>query len=210
MTLLKQIQDKLQELGIDQVIEKLGCKSSKAQKLKDALQILKNAEEIDVFLDQGYFDFKYDSLGLLKAVCRILKIPKVDLAVTLEAYDDKQRRLAAMKAPYIFVYTGFKRQNQPIVALAAMESKRRMPLDKKMYLSKTKEELDLYIRHAVKLHYKWRKGELPLWGEIRAYIYYDTEGNRTVYSPLREIIEEEEIRESRAMVKFGHETLIGI
>ena len=210
MTLFDQIQKKLQELGIDQVVETLGYKPSRLEKVRDALQILLNAEEIDTFLDQSYFDFRYDTRGLLKAVCTVLNIPKIDLAVTLEAYDDKQRRLAAMKAPYIFIYTGFKRQNQPIVALAAMESKRRIPLDKKMYLSKTKEELDLYIRRAVKLHYKWRKGELPLWGEIRAYIYYDTEGNRTVYSPLGEVIEEEEIRESRATVKIGHKTLIGV
>jgi len=91
-----------------------------------------------------------------------------------------------------------------------MECKRRIQLEKKIYLSKTKEEIDTYIRHTLKLHYKWHKGELPLWGEIRAYIYYDTEGNRTVYSPLGEVIEEEEIRETRATVKIGHKTLIGV
>ena len=210
MTLLEQIQEKLKEVGIDHVVEQLGYKPSKSEKVRDALQTLLNAEEIDTFLDQSYFDFKYDTRGLLKAVCRILKIPKVDLAVTLEAYDDKRRRLSAMKSPYIFVYTGFTRKSQPVFALAAMECKRRIQFEKKIYLSKTKEEIDTYIRHTLKLHYKWYKGELPFWGEIRAYIYYDTEGNRTVYSPLGEVIEEEEIRETRAMVKVGHKTLIGL
>ena len=210
MTLLEQIQEKLKEVGIDHVVEQLGYKPSRSDKVKEALQTLLSASEIDIFLDQSYFDFKYDSRGLLKAVCRVLKIPKVDLAVTLEAYDDKKRRLAAMQSPYIFVYTGFKRQNQPIFALAVMESKRRIQLDKKLYLSKTKEEIDTYISHAVKLHYKWHKGELPLWGKIKAYVYYDTEGNRTVYSPLGDIIKEDEIRETRASVKIGHKTLIGI
>ena len=202
MTLLEQIQEKLKEVGIDHVVEKLGYKPSKAEKVRDALHTLLNATEIDTFLDQSYFDFKYDSRGLLNAVCRVLKIPKIDLAVTLEAYEDKQRRLAAMKAPYIFVYTGFTRKSEPIFALAAMECKRRISLDKRIYLDKTKEEIDTYIRHAVKLHYKWRKGELPFWGEIK--------GNRTVYSPLGDIIEEDEIQETRATVKIGHKTLIGI
>ncbi len=210
MTLLKQIQDKLQELGTDQVVEKIGYKPSRAQRVKDALQTLKSVEEIDAFLDQGYFDFKYDSRGLLKAVCRVLKIPKVDLAVTLDAYDDKKRRLSAMRSPYIFVYTGFKRQSQPIFALAIMESTRRIPIDKKLFLTKTKEEMEQYIKHTIKLHYKWKKGALPLWGEIRSYVYYDTEGNRTVYSTSREVIEEDDIVETRASVTVGHKTLIGL
>ena len=210
MTLLAHIKNKLQESGIDQVVEKLGYKPSKADKVKGALQTLMDAEEIDTFLEQSYFDFKYDTRGLLKAICRVLKVPKVDLAVTLEAYDDKKRRLAAMKAPYIFVYTDFKRQNQPVFALAAMEYKRRISLDKRTYLDKTKEEIDTYIRYAVNLHYKWRKGELPLWGKIKAYLYYDTEGNRTVYSTFGDVIEEDEIRETRASVIMAHKTLIGI
>ena len=210
MTLLEQIQEKIQEVGIDHMIEKLGYKPSRSDKVNSALQILLSATEIDTFLDQGYFDFKYDSRGFLKALCRVLKIPKVDLAVTLEAYDDKRRRLAGMQSPYIFVYTGFKRKSQPIFALAAMESKRRIPLDKKIYLSKTQEEIDLYIRYMLKLHYKWNKGELPLWGKIKSYVYYDTEGNRTLYSPLGDIIEDDEIRETRASVTVDHKTLIGI
>ena len=210
MTLLEQIQKKLKEAGIDQVVEQLGYKPSRSEKVRGALHTLLNAAETDDFLDQSYFDFKYDSRGLLNAVCSVLKIPKIDLVVTLEAYEDKQRRLVAMKAPYIFVYTGFKRKSEPIFALAVMECKRRIILDKKLHLSKTKEEIDDYIRHTVKLHYKWHKGELPLWGKIKAYVYYDTEGNRTVYSPLGDIIEEDEIQEIRATVKIGHKTLIGL
>ncbi len=186
MTLLEQIQQKLKEVGIDHIVEQLGYKPSKADKVKSALQTLLSASEIDTFLDLSYFDFKYDSRGLLNAVCRVLKIPKIDLAVTLEAYEDKQRRLAAMKAPYIFVYTGFKRKSEPIFALAVRECKRRIVLDKKLYLSKTKEGIDAYIRHIIKLHYKWCKGELPLWGKIRAYVYTMTPKGTERSTPIWE------------------------
>ena len=202
MTLLQQIQEKIAQIGIDKVVKELGCKSSKSEKIRDILQALMDATEIDTILDKGYFDFKYDSQGLLKALCEVLKISKINYDMTIEAYNDKHDRLLAMKSPYIFIYTGFKRMNEPIFALAAMEHSRNIFLDKRMYLSQTQKEIDTFISHSVKLHYKCQKGVLPLWGKIKVYVYHDVEGNKTVYSPLGEVIVEDDIIETRATVNI--------
>ena len=91
-----------------------------------------------------------------------------------------------------------------------LERKRRITLDKKMYLEKSEEEINAYVSNAVKLHYKWKNGTLPLWREIRAYLYYDAEGKRTVYSVLGEVLDDDEIQEIRASVSLKNKHLLGI
>ena len=210
MTLLQQIQNRLKESDIDDIAEKLGYKPSRRAKVTEALSVLLHAAEIDAYFENGFYDFRHDSKSLLREVCKILKIPEIDCAVTIEAYEEKKRRIEAMKEPYIFVYTGFRRKSEPIGTLAALERKRRIKIDKKIYLSASREEIDAFIRNAINFHYKWYGGTLPLWGEIRAYLYYDIEGKRTVYSPAGEIIEDREIPETKATVTINHKTLIGM
>ena len=210
MTLLQQIQSRLKESDLADMVEKLGYKPSRRSKVTQALSVLLGATDVDAYFDQGYYDFKYDSKTLLYALCRILEIPRADCAVTIEAYEEKKRRIEAMKKPYIFVYTRFRRKSEPIGTLAALESKRRINIDKKIYLSASEEEIDAFIRNTVNFHYKWYGGTLPVWGEIRAYLYYDIEGKRTVYSPTGEIIEDHEIPETKATVIINHKTLIRI
>lgn len=210
MNLLKQIQNNLSDRKIADIVIELGYKSSKSAKVTQVLTELLNITELDEYMDKSYYDFKYDSKTLLQAICEIADISKFDYAKTIEEYQDEKCRLEAMYIPYIFINTNFKRKNEPIFALAIMESRRRIQLDKKMYLEKNEDELNTYISNVVKLHYKWENGKLPLWGDIKAYIYYDIKGNRTVYSPLGNIIETEAIQETRACVTLKNRHLFGV
>lgn len=210
MTLLQQIQNKLRDRDIADIVKELGYKSSKNKKVTQVLNELLESTEIADYLDKSYYDFRYNSRTLLKAICRLAGVSKIDYAVTIEEYEDKKRRLAALKNPYIFVDTHFKRKGEPVVALAMLESKRRITLDKKMYLEKSEEEINAYVGNAVKLHYKWKNGTLPLWGKIRAYLYYDAEGKRTVYSVLGEVLDDDEIQETRASVSLKNKHLINV
>jgi len=210
MTLLEQIQNKLRDRDIADIVRELGYKSSKNKKVTQVLNELLDSSEIAEYLDKSYYDFRYNSRTLLKAICRLAGVSKIDYTVAIEEYEDKKRRLAALKNPYIFVDTHFKRKGEPVVALAMLESKRRINLDKKMYLEKSEEEINAYISNAVKLHYKWNNGTLPLWGEIRAYLYYDAEGNRTVYSVLGEVLDDDEVQETRASVSLKNKHLLGM
>ncbi len=209
MTLLQQIQTKLQDQDLSEFIRTLGYKSSKNRKVLQALTTLLDDDELDTYLDTSYYDFKYNSRTLLKAVCKQLKISKIDYAVAIDTYVDNKRRFDALKNPYVFVDTNFKRAGEPIFALAMSEGTRRIKFDKKSFSLKNKDETDSYVSNAVKLHYKWKKGKLPMWGEIRAYLFYDTEGKRTVYSVLGEVIEDDTVHESRASVKINNKLLTG-
>lgn len=209
MTLLNQIQTYLQNHDTQEIISQLGYKSSKNIKVAQTIHELQNITNISDYLDKSYYDFKCSSKTLLKAICKLAGVPKLAYAPAIEEYEDKKRRLSALKQPYIFVDTNFKRKGEPIFALAALENRRRIILDKELYLSKTQEELSDYISNAVKLHYIWSNGKLPLWGNIRAYLYYDEQGNRTVYNTLGDVIKDEDIWETRASVTLKNKMLIG-
>ena len=210
MTLLQQIQTNLKNRDIAAIVKELGYKSSKNVKATQVLTELLSATDIADYLDKSYYDFKYNSRTLLKAICKVAGVSEIDYAVAIDAYEDRKRRLAALQNPYIFVDTNFKRRGAPLFALAMLESKRRIRLDKEMYLEKSEDEINAYVSKAIKLHYKWRKGTLPLWGEIRAYLYYDTEGRRTVYSVLGEVIEDDTVQESRASISLQKKHLVGV
>jgi len=141
----------------------------------------------------------------LEYLCEVLEISKIDYEVLLDACRDMRRRYDALKEPYIYVDTNFRRKSEPIIALAMLEPKRRIKIDKLYYLERSEEENLAYVSNAVKLHYKWRKGILALWGQIRNYIYYDGQGNRTIFDCLGDVIEADEICESKASVTLEKE-----
>jgi len=192
MTLLHQIQIKLQTKDIAKTVTKLGYKASNT-KVSQVLKDLLNAPNIACYLNKSYYDFRYNPRTLLLALCEVLDISKIDYLVTIEEYEDRKKRLKALKNPYIFVDTNFKRKNEPIIALSFIESKRRMKLDKEFFFDKSKSELDTYIAEIITSHYKKSSGKLPLWGNIRTYIYYDTNGKKTVYNSQGKIIEDDMI-----------------
>ena len=208
MTLLEQIQNHFNHKNIADVVKALGYKSSKTAKVTQVLTDLINAKDINEYLDKSYFDFKYTSRSLLQNLCRMAGISKIDYALTIEAYEDKKRILEAIDTPYIFVDTHFKRKGETLISLALLEDKRRMPIDKTAYLERSEEENLAYVSNAVKLHFKWRGGKLPLWGKIKAYLYYDGQGKRTVFDCLGDVIETDDICESRASVKLGNKPFI--
>ncbi|NCB10806.1 MAG: hypothetical protein EOM78_04145 [Erysipelotrichia bacterium] len=74
------------------------------------------------------------------------------------------------KNSYIYVNTNFKRNGEPIFALAFSEPKRRISLSSKEELfSKTKEEVFEFVSNFVKSHYLQNNGNLGIWGDIDTY-----------------------------------------
>ena len=208
MNILDKIQILVPHHEIEELITKLGYQSSHYKKVKQAITELLDANDIDVYFDKSYYDFKYSSRTLLKAICRVLGIPKIDYSTAIEIYDEKKRRLKAFASPYIFVDTYNKVKYKRTLGFATFRRKRIIDLDKELYLSRSEEEMHRYVSCAVKLHYKWRGGKLPMGGAIRAYFYYGIEGNRTVYSVRGEVIEDDSIQESRATTTLNNRIFI--
>lgn len=87
---------------------------------------------------------------------------------------------------YIFVNTNFKRKNEPIFALASLESTRRISITNVDEItSKNKDEMFQILGNIIKNHYKQNSGVLSVWGNIVNYqahlkdeLYlFDTSGN---------------------------------
>ena len=220
MTPLKLIQHALHNADLDAVIENI----------YQNLKIAKSPRSLIVFRSKGMLPKEQvityvqdiidanDPYNLkntkrryeefLEYLFEALNLSEIDYEVFCDVCRDMERRYDALEQPYIFVDTNFSRKGEPVIALAMLESRRRIKINKVQYLERSNSENLTYVENAIKLHYKESKGALALWGEIRAYLYYDGQGKRTVLNYFGEVIELDDVCESRATLKLGNKTLI--
>lgn len=145
-----------------------------------------------------FLEYLYEALGL----------SKVDHEITLEECKRRNELLFGMKQPYIFVDTNFRRKGEPLHTLALLNDKRYVRLNKNLYLDLSEDEINFYVANAIKLHFKWRGGRLPVFGKITAYLYCDNHGKKTSYNCLGKIIDKE-IFESKVIINLANKTFIG-
>jgi len=89
------------------------------------------------------------------------KIPQTPTVYTPEEFA-LQEEICKFKRCYIFVNTNFKRKNEPIFALAFMESGRRISIPKEQFAFKSDDEIFELVSKIVKKHYKENEGKLQL------------------------------------------------
>lgn len=82
--------------------------------------------------------------------------------------------------PFIFVETDFIRNNQPIFALAFMESTRRIRIPKEIYHLPLDFQIPR-VERLIKKHYLDCDGKLPMWGEVKYYKYFYSEDESVVF-----------------------------
>jgi len=129
------------------------------------------------------------------------------LLETVEAtFRESMRRkndLDAMDQPYIFVYTGFRRKNEPIFVLAFMEGRRNIIIPKKDVLSDSGEEL-ARVCALVQNHYAVQQGKLPVWGTIQSYVYHPDAQTHIIIGPDGVVRHPDTpVCESRATLSLG-------
>lgn len=123
-------------------------------------------------LDDGAFDFRFDSLGFVEALCKALDLS----AETIEAGLADLRALVARRrayAPSMFVETNFKRRNEPLFALSAMESKRWIVFERSFRALPAIKQIHVAGKRT-RSHYNEHDGVLPLWGTIQHYVLFLT------------------------------------
>ncbi len=219
MTPLELIQQELNNANLNEVIDYIYENIKIAKSPRSRIVFLKKSllpkEEIATYLQDilkanDPYNLKNDKRRyeeFLEYLCEVLNISTLDYEIFMEACREMKRRYDVLEQPYIYVDTHFKRKGEPVIALAMMEGRRRIMIDKENYLNRSEEENLRTVAYTVKLHYKWRGGKLALWGKIRGYLYYDGQGKRTVFDCLGDIIEDD-IYESKASIKLGNKTLI--
>ncbi|WP_143557318.1 hypothetical protein [Solemya velum gill symbiont] len=119
----------------------------------------------------GTYDFKYSSAGFIRTVCHELGIEADIVADAIQAVEDQRDIDRESYKAYLFVDTDFRRTTQPVWQLAMMERYRRIPLsvaDRRLPLYQQPEVACKLARD----HYSRCEGVLPVWGEIKQYLFY--------------------------------------
>lgn len=140
-------------------------------------------------LESSHFDFKYGGVGFLQALGRALGIDDTALETEIERVQTQLRAESDAFRPYLWVDTQFKRQNQPIFALAFCEPHRYLYFSKRTALQPLSEQLR-EVRQRILSHMRQTGGEVVLWGRVHRYLYYYAEGKALVFSTDGELLGE--------------------
>ncbi|MCM0612180.1 hypothetical protein KFJ24_06775 [Marinobacter sediminum] len=152
----------------NEILEAMGYQKPTSANLERLQNVLDDPE---FGLNDGGFDFKYSSEGFLRAMC---VVTGMDMAVAdqricrIKKYLEEERE--AFK-PYLWVDTGFKRQSQPIFALAVCEHQRYLDFPKGFW----RRSIDRQLGRAqcrVREHVYETTGDLGIWGHIKQYWFY--------------------------------------
>ena len=205
--LIKTINEKLNTIDISTLHKKVGYNSSK--KFIETLEKLKSTRNSYDWLYCSHYDLVYSSKDFLIKLCEVLEIDEIlvddEIKKAVLYYKEQEK----FKSSYIFVNTNFKRQSEPIFALALCEKFRNISLYKKEnLLFKSIEEILNNLSFQIKSHYEENNGGLKIWRKIVNYqvhlfdkIYvFDVNGNLLEYA--------NEVSESRATIFVNNKKLV--
>jgi hypothetical protein len=183
MTLQALIQDELPKCDMQMIAKKLGYSS--VSKLSKRIQ--STIESPFLGLDTSNFDFHYGSKEFIKQLCAALAIPAIlcekVIAETMALLENRKQRFV----PYIFIDTAFKRENQPIHILAALESARYIDLGESFFDLSLNDQLEK-VQSLIKSHFSLTPS-LVVWGDVKRYIFFYDEHVILVISPQGELLD---------------------
>ena len=142
------------------------------------------------WLAHGHYDFVHSSESFAKTLATLAGVDPgaIDRIVDEEA--ERRAILSQLLPPYIFVDTRFRRKNEPIFALAFMEGKRRIALDKETVYDQGLEATLREVGQIIREHYRNTGGKLKLWGKIHEYRYHHLDGRTFRFDTEGRLIEE--------------------
>ncbi|MEQ3724478.1 MULTISPECIES: hypothetical protein [unclassified Alcanivorax] len=121
----------------------------------------------------GVHDSRHSDEEFFRSFCSVMEVDAqtVDtvINITIKAHKD---RIAAFK-PYLWVDTGFTRKNQPIFAMAAMEQFRHLYFQSAFLSLPMHLQID-EVRQRIREHMADTGGELPMWGKIQQYWFFNS------------------------------------
>jgi hypothetical protein len=151
-----------------EILKAMGYQSLVSANLERLQSVLDDPE---FGLNDSGFDFKYSSEGFLRALCGAAGI---DIVLADQRINRLKRLLEGEREafkPYIWVDTGFKRQNQPLFALAACEHQRYLGFPKDFWRFSIDRQLGRAMSR-VREHVYETGGEIGIWGQVKQYWFY--------------------------------------
>lgn len=201
MELLKQIKTRINNFERERLVKLLGYNNkSRGFKRIEALILTDSTEE---WLKKNGYDFVHSNESFLIKLCDILGFDDDSCFKIIKKTSDRLNAINRMSSPYIFINTNFRRKNQPIFALAFMEGRRRIHIDKIKVFDSSDDGLSV-AKKLVQEHYQKSNGTIEMWGTIDNYIYY-TNDKKYIINKAGEIENSErEIFESKAVLSIGN------
>lgn len=179
MNLMNMIKQRVSDRCLPEVVIAMGYRSNCVGLA--TLEAFLGCDSIELWLKTAHYDFKYSSEEFLFALCRVLEIAHEIVAKDVGVFRDKSNVLRQMVQPYVFIETNFRRTNEPIIALAMMEHKRRIFLDKEAFVFLSLTQSLQKIGKMVRQHYVTSNGDALIWGKILHYCFHHTDGRVYVF-----------------------------
>lgn len=202
---LEQLRSKAAAVPADVLLKKMGYRKPGAA-ARDRLS--KVLADPDLGLEQGGYDFRYDSKAFVSALCLAVGIANKDAQSAIATITAELAEDAAAFKPYLFVDTAFRRRNEPLVAMAVLESNRYVPLPQRFWRLPLEKQL-VQVSEEVRQHMARTAGKLLLWGGIQRYFYFFAEGHAMEIAVDGEVLgEREDIVPSRVVLEEGVVTLL--
>ncbi len=158
-------------------------------------------------LNFGRYDFKYNDMEFLYALCRTVNI---DISNHINEIREIQSELYDRRPqwkPFIFVDTGFIRKSQPIFILAFLESSRNIYLEFETTKLTLPEQIET-VKSIIKEHYTKNNKELYMWGEIQQYRFCYQEGKAIIMSPDGDVLSEtDNPKINEAKISIGNKNI---
>ena len=169
-----------------------------------AIKIIKSfliSKDLYSWVHSGYYDFKYTPKQFLRKICLVFELDYKNIESDLKKQEIYYDEIKRVQQNYIFVNTNFKRKNEPIFTLALLESRRRIKLNEKRFVFKTKEESLDIVSLIVQEHFQIHNGNLSIWGKVVNYIYYHN-AEKFTFSYNGKIIKNTDVKDSRVILKI--------
>ena len=209
MSLQQQLQLKLSNVSsLKDIAQMMGYRKSSAGKA--ARRITNVLADRHLGLYSSGYDFKYSSDEFLSTLCRVLGINITDYQKDLNSIRDDYTDRRDRYKSYVFIDTGFKRENQPIFVLAFSQSQRYIQLEYEIRIRPIHEQVK-YVQSLVAQHFKDTDGRIGIWGEVKRYVFFYAENSKLIISPDGIIMEETEaVNIARATLTVGGADIAGL
>jgi len=199
--LLDQIKNRLAKTEKEAIVKALGYNNK--QKGLKRLNALISANHTEDWLRKNGYDFVHSNKSFLIKLCDILGFDEDSCLKIIKEITDRLNAIERMPSPYIFINTNFRRKSQPTFALAVMEGRRRIHIDKIKVFESSDDGLSI-AKKIVQEHYQKSNGTIEMWGTIDNYIYHAND-KKYIINKVGEIENSErEIFESKATVSVGN------
>jgi len=176
------------EWSREAILKKMGYYKPSVTNL-ERLQKVLNSPTLG--LDVGGYDLRYQSHEFVHELCRALELPLAECDANIARIKRQTDDDRASFKPYLWADTDFKRKNQPIFVLAALESRRYLGFPK-WILRLTPEQQLVQAQELVQEHMRETEGELSIWGTIKRYWFFYAPNRSYWLAPDGEIIAKNE------------------